>query len=41
LIPGETIIKLYYCKRMDGYVTSLAHRFRLAVDSYTPVSVDR
>jgi hypothetical protein len=21
LIPGETIIKLYYCKRLDGYVT--------------------
>jgi hypothetical protein len=20
-IPGETIIKLYYCKRLDGYVT--------------------
>jgi hypothetical protein len=21
LIPGETIVKLYYCKRLDGYVT--------------------
>jgi hypothetical protein len=21
LIPGETIIKVYYCKRLDGYVT--------------------
>ena len=21
LIPAETIIKLYYCKRLDGYVT--------------------
>ena len=21
LIPGETIIKLYYCKRLNGYVT--------------------
>jgi hypothetical protein len=20
-IPGETIVKLYYCKRLDGYVT--------------------
>ena len=20
-IPGETIIKLYYCKRLDSYVT--------------------
>ena len=21
LITGETIVKLYYCKRLDGYVT--------------------
>ena len=21
LIPGESIVKLYYCKRLDGYVT--------------------
>ena len=21
LIAGETIVKLYYCKRLDGYVT--------------------
>ena len=20
-IPGETIVKLFYCKRLDGYVT--------------------
>jgi len=20
-IPGETIVKLYYCKRLEGYVT--------------------
>jgi hypothetical protein len=20
-LPGETIVKLYYCKRLDGYVT--------------------
>ena len=25
-ISGETIVKLYYCKRLDGYVTTLEHR---------------
>jgi hypothetical protein len=20
-MPGETVVKLYYCKRLDGYVT--------------------
>ena len=41
-IPGETILKLYYCKRLDGYVTIPgASLFRVATDSYTLVSVDR
>jgi hypothetical protein len=26
-IPGEAIVKLYYCKRLDGYVTFLERRF--------------
>ena len=40
-IPGETITKLYYCKRLDGYVTIPgASLFRVATD-YTLVSVDR
>lgn len=40
-IPGETIIKLYYCKRLDGYVTIPgASLFRVAAD-YTLEAVDR
>ena len=40
-ILGETIVKLYYCKRLDGYVTILgASLFKVAAD-YTLVSVDR
>ena len=32
-IPGETIIKLYYCKRLDGYVTIPgASLFKVAAD---------
>ena len=32
-IPGETIIKLYYCKRLDGYVTIPgASLFKVAPD---------
>jgi hypothetical protein len=42
LMPGETIIKLYYCKPLDGYVTIPgASLFRVAADRYTLVSVDR
>jgi hypothetical protein len=41
LIPGERIIKLYYCKRLDSYVTIPgASLFRVAMD-YTLISVDR
>jgi hypothetical protein len=41
LIPDETIIKLYYCKRLDGYVTIPgASLFKVAADSYTLVAVD-
>ena len=36
-IPGETIIKLYYWKRIDGYVTvpgdSLLKSLRMAIRS--------
>jgi hypothetical protein len=40
-IPGETITKLYYCKRLDGYVTIPgASLFSVAPDS-TLISVDR
>jgi hypothetical protein len=40
-IPGETILKLYYCKRLDGYVTIPgASLFRVAGDS-TLEAVDR
>jgi hypothetical protein len=35
-IPGETIIKLYYCKRLDGYVTVPgASLFKVAADGNT------
>ena len=35
-IPGETIIKLYYCKRLDGYVTVPGvSLFKVASDGYT------
>jgi len=41
LIPCETIVKLYYCKRLDGYVTIPgASLFKVTAD-YTLVSVDR
>ena len=33
LLPGETIVKLYYCKRLDGYVTVPgASLFKVAAD---------
>jgi len=32
-IPGETIIKLYYWKRIEGYVT--VSMFKVAADGYT------
>jgi hypothetical protein len=42
LIPGETIIRLYYCKRLDGYVTIPgASLFKVAADSYTLEAVNR
>jgi hypothetical protein len=41
LIPGETIIKLYYCKRLDGYVTIPGVSLLKVTDDYTLVSVDR
>jgi hypothetical protein len=35
-IPGETIIKLYYWKRIDGYVTvSGDSLFKVAADGFT------
>jgi hypothetical protein len=35
-IPGETIIKLYYWKRIDGYVTIPGDSvFKVAADGYT------
>jgi hypothetical protein len=35
LLPGETVIKLYYCKRLDGYVTIPGiSLFRVAEDRY-------
>jgi len=41
LIAGETIVKLYYCKRLDGYVTIPgASLFKVAAD-YTLISADR
>jgi hypothetical protein len=34
-IPGETIVKLYYCKQFDGYVTIPgASLFKVAADGY-------
>ena len=39
-IPGETIVKLYYCKRLDGYVTIPgASLFKVAADCSTLVSL--
>jgi hypothetical protein len=36
LAAGETIIKLYYCKRLDDYVTVPgASLFRIAADGHT------
>jgi len=41
LIPGETIVKLYYCKRLDGYVTVPgASLFRVALDGCTLEAVN-
>jgi hypothetical protein len=35
-IPGETIIKLYYWKRVDGYVTVPGDSlFKVAADGWT------
>ena len=35
-IPGEAIVKLYYCKRLDGYVTIPgASLFKIAADRCT------
>jgi hypothetical protein len=35
-ISGETIVKLYYCKRLDGYVTIPgASLFKVSVDGCT------
>jgi len=35
-IPGETIIKLYYWQRIDGYVTIPGDSlFKVAADGYT------
>jgi hypothetical protein len=35
-IPGETIIKLYYWKRIDGYVTVPGDSlFKVAADGWT------
>ena len=32
-IPGETIVKMYYCRRLDGYVTIPGTSlFKVAVD---------
>jgi hypothetical protein len=32
-VPGETIVKPYYCKRLDGYVTIPgASLFKIALD---------
>ena len=39
-IPGETIVKLYYCKRLDGYVTIPgASLFKVAPDGCALESV--
>jgi hypothetical protein len=40
-IPGETIVKLYYCKRLDGYVTIPGMSLFRVADSYTLEAVDR
>ena len=41
LIPGETIVKLYYCKRLDGYVTVPgASLFKVAANGYTLEGLD-
>jgi hypothetical protein len=35
-VPGEIIVKLYYCKRLDGYVTiPAASLFKVAADRCT------
>ena len=34
-IPGETIVKIYFCKRLDGYVTVPgASLFKVAPDGW-------
>jgi hypothetical protein len=41
LVLGETIIKLYYCKRLDGYVTIPgASLFKVSADGCTLESAD-
>ena len=41
LITGETIVKLYYCKRLDGYVTIPgASTFTVAPDGYSLHAAD-
>jgi hypothetical protein len=40
-IPGETIIKLFYCRRLDGYVTVPgASLFKVSADCCTVESAD-
>ncbi|HEY6185353.1 MAG TPA: hypothetical protein VIW67_24155 [Terriglobales bacterium] len=40
-IPGETIIKLYYWRRIDGYVTIPGDSpFKVTADGYTLEPVD-
>ena len=40
-IPGDTIVKLYYWKRVDGYVTvSGASLFKVAPDGCALEAVD-
>ena len=40
-LPGETIVKLYYCKRLDGYVTIPgASLFKVAPDCCTHERTD-
>jgi hypothetical protein len=41
LIPGEKIVKLFYCKRLDGYVTVPgASLFKVSPDCCTLESAD-
>jgi hypothetical protein len=41
-IPGETIVKLYCCKRLDGYVSIPgASVFQIGRDGYTLEALNR